>query len=141
VDWELPAHPAQCTAAQARACIAAARIYVETVAERLGAMPFCYTGAWFLDTLERIAGPASAADLEAIASCEPWISDYGNGEEQLLPDRYTPHVPRVYHGHDVRFWQAGPKGATLPWGGAVDVDWFRGTQGELLGRGADVRQR
>jgi GH25 family lysozyme M1 (1,4-beta-N-acetylmuramidase) len=142
MDWELPVHPEKCSLEQARACIAAARVYVETVAEKLGALPLCYTGAWFLDTLERIAGPASAADLEAIASCEGWISDYGDGEELLLPDRYTARVPHAYRGHDVRFWQAGPAKTALPWAphGKVDIDWFRGTREQLptIGRAADV---
>lgn len=144
MDLELPVHPERLTPDGARACVAAARVYVETVAEQLGARPFCYTSAYFLDTLQRIAGPSSAPDLEAIARCEGWIADYGSGTRALTPFTYTPSVPKAYRNHNVRLWQAGPFGARLPWpgGGPVDVDWFRGDVAEMVtSAGASPAQR
>jgi len=129
LDLELPRDPSKMTPAEAAAALAGARSYIDGVCEVLGAPPVLYTSAWWWGGTVARAGAEGAVDAAAIVEAAPlwWVADYGAGTHALRPDTYHPRLPEPCSAGRVQAvaWQAGPAGATLPWGGAVDIDWVR----------------
>lgn len=103
----------------------AARIWLDTVEARLNRRALIYTAPAFWNTLVRMAGDGSRADVEAIAERPLWLADYLDGHHVIDPMASRPPVPAEWPGGE-SIWQVGPFGATLPGGVAVDVNYFEG---------------
>lgn len=124
--------------------LAAARAWCEVVEDELGRGVVVYTGPSFISGLRKLAGPAGAADLAALATRPLFVAHYTQNHARL------PSVPGPWE--DWGLWQASGdrktcrNAAQLPGGTAdIDVDFFRGSVEELraLGRrevAPDVRQ-
>ena len=105
-----------------------ARRWLDLVEDATGRGAIVYTGPSFWSGLVKLAGATGAADAAAIARRPLWVAHYGV---------HSPIVPRSWE--DWSLWQASGNGAAkIPTTSRdVDVDWFRGTEAELLALGRE----
>lgn len=105
-----------------------ARRWLDVVEAELGRGAIVYTGPSFWSGLVKLAGTAGAADAAAVATRPLWVAHYGV---------HSPIVPRSWE--DWTIWQASGNGAARLPGTSreVDVDWYRGTEAELLALGRE----